>query len=424
MKEVKNVTEPSEKLNTSEKVANWLHKTKGYTKAAITEYFEAYGADCWWKQRERERIELEQHKIPAWVHKYQRPKLADFFVCAAKEDQMKISFVPDEAYGRADRRVMTTVGRFLTAHFSDVWNEKQIRDIGDEHRQEFGPPVVHFAFDASSIIDCYRNGPVSCMNKRELESGHEHPVGIYDGPDTGLAVLAQGNKITARTVIRIDTTPMQFTKIYGDISLLKRRLDQLGFREAAGLKNARLRLERLRSGQALLPYLDNCSGVAVSKDGKFFVVDATGEKIPNTASGVITLPALPDYACDHCHTQGYQHNMYRVFTLVKRDAFFCPACSSTQTFIGKEPTGCGRLLRTEAIVINDEYVLNSPAHLPALGYTLCAHDNTWRDTEDVIFVPSRGSHYMKRSVCVPMGGTEPHMRSECIIDANKRWALK
>lgn len=421
MKEAILVTE-REKLDTPEKVTEWLHAARSYPKKAILEYYEAFGPEAWWQLRERERFITDKRKAPAWLSTNHQDKLHEYFIYAASEDPMKIAFTPDEKYGREDRRVVTTVGRFLGKYFSDIWTEAQIKAIADEHRAEFGPPVLHFVFDADSIEEVYTKGVSSCMSHRELGVKHEHPVRVYDGPDTGLACILAGGRATARAVIRVDTKPMKYSRIYGD-PVIKKRLDALGFVEGP-LNDVRLRVAT-HENWLLMPYIDSCPNIQYNRGDDFAVATAKGNLSCKVAQGVIELPAEPNYACDCCGKRGTKQKMLRVRTAANPEQYVCPNHRGTE-YVGAvfdNRYNEAYVPVTETIVIDNTTYHNTEAVRNMLDLVLCRHDNTWRKRADVTFVPSKQSYYVKRSVCVPRGHTVAFTKTQC-VPVEGGWLLK
>lgn len=421
MKEATLVTE-REKLDTPEKVTNWLHETRSYPKKAILEYYEAFGPEAWWQLRERERFVTDKRKAPEWLAKNHKDKLQEYFIYAAKEDPMKIAFTPDEKYGREDRRVVTTVGRFLGKYFGDVWSEAQIKSIADEHRAEFGPPVLHFVFDADSIEEVYTKGVSSCMSHKELGAKHEHPVRVYDGPDTGLACILAGGRATARAVIRVDTKPMKYSRIYGD-PVIKKRLDALGFVEGP-LNDVRFRVAT-HENFLLMPYIDSCPSIQYNRGDEFAVAKTHGNLSCKVAQGTIELPAAPNYVCDCCGARGTKANMTRARTLAHPEQYICPSHRGREYVeaVIDARYNMAYVPKAEALTFEGTNYHNNEAIQAMLDLVLCRHDNTWRKRADVTYVPNKQSFYVKRSVCIPRGLTTAYTKTQCVaVDGG--WALK
>lgn len=417
------------KLNTPEAVTAWLTTiNKEYTKEAIEAYYRFFGPETWWQLRERERIKAEKLKVPDWVAAQNEPRFEEFFIYAAVEDNMKIAYTPSVEYGRQDRKVVTTVGRFLMEYFKDKWTEAQIKAIADEHRAEFGPPILEFLFDADSIQEAYIKGTQSCMSHATLGEKHEHPTRIYDSPDTVLAIIRAGGKVTARSVCNIGKSPMQYTRLYGDAPLLKKRLEAFGFRDGT-LEGARFRVAK-HGNSLIMPYLDSCPKLRYAAGAEFATADMRGNIECKVAAGLIPLPAAPDATCDCCGAQVYRRDMGQLWRGEHQPAgLACQNCMNDRIKLQYAYVTGRRTMWVPAkdvvfVPALDTYVLNVPQAFADKGLILCKHDGVYRLKEDVVFVPSRDSYYVRRSVCRPRdGGGAVFMKSDC-IPVGSDWVLK
>jgi hypothetical protein len=214
-----------------------------------------YGEDGWWHLREQ--LRCERSLVPSWITRHEGalrgPPISHFFVRVSSVDPNKIIYTPSPVDGMRDVQVLTSVGKFLTAKYASQLSASQIKHIADEHRSTYSDRDVCFSFDAEEIQEVYENGPGSCMVGKNWY--FEHPVRVYDGPDIAIAYLKNGKKIVARTMINLKTTPMQFTRIYGDATVLTARLLQLGF-VLGNLSGCRLRKEKVSDGRFICPYID------------------------------------------------------------------------------------------------------------------------------------------------------------------------
>jgi len=206
------------------------------------------------------------------------------FIHLSKDEPLYVAYTPDANYGKQDRRVKTTIGRYLKKHFPKM-TDGDIRALSDTFKYHFSVEDVLFASTEDEMIDVYRNGPHSCMSYG-LDSGnlqsHIHPVAAYAVPGMKVAYLRREGKINSRCLIYDNpnnNADKRYVRVYGD-ELLARKLETLGYTRGP-LKDIVLRKipaqtldGRVMHNTFVVPYIDDTSsdsrtyqGLQVLEDG-------------------------------------------------------------------------------------------------------------------------------------------------------------
>jgi hypothetical protein len=250
----------------------------------------------------------------------------------------KVAYTPSPEYGRQDRQVVTTIGKYLTKYYSDVYSAEEIRNFANELRAATTISDVLFAETADEIESVYmRSAVASCMSK-PLESfrGHMHPVRIYGGSDLAVAYLEDSKqRVTARTVVWPDKKI--WVRLYGD-DVLRIKLEDAGY-EQKSLDGARLPLIRNESGDGYIaPYID---GAAQDFDveGDYLVIVHGGD-LQCSPDG-ITYPQDSDEDSRCCDGCGYNTNEEDLTYSEFHDQHFCGDCTSDRWTYAYHHNRCG-----------------------------------------------------------------------------------
>lgn len=418
-----------QRLDTPEKVAKWLSEQNNEYKNNIEEMVKSWetenGPEHWWQLRENCRQGRER-LIPQWVGNFNcnDPPIRRFFVYVSALDPKKIGYTPTPEDGRRDRQVVSTVGRFLTKFYSHQFTESEIRATADKHRITYGESYVYFAFGADEIEYVYKHGPNSCMVGKEWES--EPPMRIYDGPDTVLAYLkgADGN-ITARAVVRIDVNPMEWVRIYGDISLLQMRLNAFGFK-CGDLADVRLRRAEYND-DLICPYID---GQEEARDDGEFLILGSGPLGCKYTDGV----AVSDNDneddneddavwCDGCDSEGHSaDDMYGTWN----DDCRCSHCIESHYVLAI----CDRhgreyyLPEDEAIAIGNVWYRNDDEVLEAADLRYSSVLEEWLPVNEVVYIIDDNDYHPTEDCCDAIGRDDYWLKENCRQDHDGDWVHK
>lgn len=169
------------------------------------------------------------------------------FVHLSKDEPLYIAYTPDETYGKRDRRVKTTVGRYLKKHYGSELSDAEIRLLTDAFRYHFGVEDVCYAVTEEEIIKVYTTGPHSCMAyewtaNSERYGSQIHPSAVYATAGLKVAYMKREGAINARALVYDNPDnpeDRRWVRHYGD-EILIRKLEQLGYKPG-NLYNVKLR---------------------------------------------------------------------------------------------------------------------------------------------------------------------------------------
>lgn len=189
------------------------------------------------------------------------------FVHLSKDEPMYVAYTPDANYGKQDRQVKTTLGRYLKK-FHKSLSDSDVRRLSDVFKYHFGTEDVMFAETEDDIIRVYTEGPHSCMAYK-TDSGNYgsqvHPAAAYAAPGLRVAYQTRDGKINSRCLVYDNPdnkSDKRYIRLYGD-EVLTRKLNAMGYSPGT-LDGVKLRKipavtvdGRSLHGTYVCPYIDD-----------------------------------------------------------------------------------------------------------------------------------------------------------------------
>ena len=125
-----------------------------------------------------------------------------------------IAYAESGVKREAGRYTSTKAGRYLTKYFGDKLDEKQIKLWAEKCAASAVPLTLRFieSNNPAGWVEVYHDGPDSCMSGESSEC-----VGVYahDKSVLRLAYVERGEAgILGRCIVREDTTPKQYIRVY------------------------------------------------------------------------------------------------------------------------------------------------------------------------------------------------------------------
>lgn len=163
-----------------------------------------------WHQREQERYPL--HPIVRKALRMSRPDDWQLLLLQwpheSTSDSTRLAYTRDERSGEADRQVVTSIGKYLRAHFT-MLPDHALRDLVALHSNS----EMKFVHTTAEMLYHLLRGPRSCMvwgtdaGRHPYETycptlGWHMAVRVYDGDTVGRALCntdEHGNKYFVRT---------------------------------------------------------------------------------------------------------------------------------------------------------------------------------------------------------------------------------
>jgi hypothetical protein len=266
-------------------------------------------------------------------------------------DPTKVRYTPTEEYGKADRQVVTTLGKFLTKHYPQI-GEGEIKRWASTYAGLSQPTELLFAETPDEVEDVYVNGPESCMSGGDdAFDSNEHPARIWGYcKDTAVAYVKAGGKITGRALVR--KSKKLYIRMYpSDNPRLEAALRLAGYKhDSLGLEGVKVPYMEQRKG-VLMPYVDGIgsaswdggSTLTITGDGGISCTNTNGLCYPENDQGE---------SCSNC---GSRHDADEMGHSDYHEHDVCPSCSDhfTRAFVARGERDW---------ISNDEVV-----HVPGVG---------------------------------------------------------
>ena len=308
---------------------------------------EALNEDTFWIYREFLRFEKDEYKpftskaledfLCDNLDLQERQNFRRMFLHISTEHPKMVAFTPNEDYGRQDRQVRMSAGRFFRKYLPGV-DDQTVRQLANEVSCETQPSELHFAHTEEDIMWVYSNEVnfQSCMSGYKF-NGKDHPVRAYAGPDTAVAYLLSkgGDQVTSRTVVNV--REKTWLRIYGDDSQMRTLLLAEGYEQSnTCLEFARLKYIEI-DGTVLCPYLDGDATTAdiEERGGERYIVPkahGAGDFRCTGTDGTFEGPEEV-YECPHCEER-YDEDDWdnaRMFS-ERENTVFCENCSDEFTY--------------------------------------------------------------------------------------------
>lgn len=224
----------------------------------------------------------------------------------------QVAYTPTTRYLVQDRQVVTTLGRYLTKHFGQLYKTHEIANIANEMISlEYGNDTdFKWCRTRDEIARAFESGPESCMGKSRsaFATGGIHPTEVYATDDIGVAILEnQSQGIYARAVCNMKDK--LYGRIYGNSTALRFVLDAKGFSYTDDCPVNGCRILRLESEHGLIgPYVDSGDSIYDTEDENYLII---GYRRGGSQVG----------SCTESHGErGHIHGVSRGYT--------CDACDS------------------------------------------------------------------------------------------------
>jgi hypothetical protein len=318
-----------------------------------------------WRERETQRFLNSEYLYPAWLENignFEREFLAELnapaiwrwhgiqatsvysvmtrlhFVHLAKGDPAKIAYTESAEKGMCDRQTVTTVGRYLTKHFSEYLSATDIASLAAMHAEKHGDVTIPLRFaktpDDFEAVYSMDSTFSSCMQYEASNFRSKvHPCRVYGAGDLELAYLTMPgdpDRLNSRALIWRKENETRVGRVYGDGARLRAALAQAGIVTKSDnscynkLDGARLlRIEHFDT--FVLPYIDDSSNA--TDCGDFLRIDSSGEIEGGRTDGLAEESSR--YTCEHCGDQMEEDDSYYIDD---RNESWCRHCADNNAF--------------------------------------------------------------------------------------------
>jgi hypothetical protein len=273
-----------------------------------------------WRRREERKFSSGEYIRVPWAD-IEAYNLRDHFVHLSRKTPGMIAYTANEEHGVRDRQTTIRPGRYLQQFYPDMLKERIDRFCGMCSVADLDLKITN---DPEEIVTVYTmpNGPDSCMSHRsDSYSGDVHPVSVYGGPGSDLALAYIGSiehkHIRARSIVWPDRKI--WVRIYGDTHLLRAAFEREGY-EQGELEGAKIRA--IESGDGwIMPYVDGIEECDLSRNGRSFVL-GSGPFCCGSTDGWIRKRREPSFTCERCESDFYSDDQ----ELMIGERSYCESC--------------------------------------------------------------------------------------------------
>jgi hypothetical protein len=307
----------------------------------------------------------------------------------------KIRYTPSAEYGKADRQIVTTLGKFLTKHYSDRLSTQDIKAWADHWAGISKPVELQFANTPDEVEHVYTNGPDSCMSGDDWSG--EHPARIWGYcKHTRVAYITNDSEeIIGRCLVREDCDPKVYIRIYPeDNHRMKAALERAGYvRDRCGLRDLRVPAIPHRRRGFLMPYVDGIE-LASYDGGKYITLDDCGSLDVHSTSGYCE--DREEERCPRCSTPCSEDELH--FSDYHEE-HFCDSCSDDFVY-ARTANGEDSIRLDETVRVGNHYYLNDDDTRERYGLVelsdgevvksddaVCLENDDWVNTNDAMPTP-------------------------------------
>ena len=277
-------------------------------------------------------------------------------------DPNRLAYTRDERAGEADRQVITTIGKYLTRHFSHA-PDNLIRDIVAEFTYGGKIELTHAL---PQMIRAVLNGPASCMTKDFdilCEDGkRRHPYAVYDPSlGWGMAVRYDGDDVLGRCLVWEDPDNEDnrgFVRSYkrekgysshsGADEAIEAYLTSLGYAKwRYWPDDTPIKRYSLSRGGYLMPYID---GGCQSVDEDTFTIHSNGDISANNTNGMAN---AYECECADCGVGMDEDDGYYVG--MHEDHHVCCECIDNYTMVYGRYGRQYYIENDRAVYVGDDY---------------------------------------------------------------------
>lgn len=256
-----------------------------------------------------------------WLHSAHLPK--------EDKNAGQVAFAENTPKLVQDRFTVMKPGRYLQRYFSDVLDEGQIKLWAERYAAQFAPAELKFieGDDPDGWVRVYRDGPQSCMKGSEAVQVYAHDKSVLR-----LAYMAKNNVITSRAIVREDTTPKQYVRVYPTNDCIEQTQLREAL-EAQGYVHGSLKgvlLDAIESDEAsdawVCPYLDSgrdgqTNVELVYQDGKSYLRVGRNGMDGQTQEGYVTDANM--VTCDDCNDRVHEDDSHYIES---SERYVCNSC--------------------------------------------------------------------------------------------------
>ena len=379
----------------------FLRETKNaHLHPAVYDMMDEYRPDNW------------QQLLLEWPHK-------------SETDPNRLAYTRDERAGEADKQVITTIGKYLTRHFSHA-PDHLVRDLVAKYT--YGGNIAILT-DTAGIVHAVMNGPNSCMSKdfelRCEDGTTRHPYAVYDPAlGWGMAVRREGDAILGRALVFTspdDPDTKTFVRSYkrerdssshsGADEAIEIHLKGLGYEKGSRWPcGTPLRAYELRDGDYLMPYIDGGTQSVTEPDCDGLMhIDSDGDISASQTDGTAEIGGR--CTCEDCGARMHEDNAHSVG--YDSDRTVCDTCIDDYTHVTGRRGNDYYVPNCEAVEVGGNYY---DSEYLSDNDIVQLHDGDYVRNDDAVYIESEGEYYPSESedVCYDEYNGQYELYDNCV----------
>lgn len=346
----------------------------------------------------------------------------------SETDPNRLAYTRDERAGEADRQTLTTIGKYLTRHFSHAPSD-MIRDIVAEHTYGGKTEITR---DMSQMIHAVIHGPSSCMTKdfniRCDDGVRRHPYAVYDpGLGWGMAVRREGDEILGRCLVWHDSDAglHVFVRSYkrergershsGSDEAIEMWLKANGYERVSEWPDGTPLKRYDVDGGYLMPYID---GAQRNVDEDEFTINPYGHIEADNTCG--TANSHQD-VCPNCGER-YNRDDEGGYVGRNEDEHVCQSClDDDYTYVTGRRGNCYYVINDDAVEVDGEYYHNE--YLSENSIVELANGN-YAHIDNAVYIESEDAYYHidDEAICYAEDSHQYEMTDNCwVCEATDKW---
>jgi hypothetical protein len=358
----------------------------------------------------------------------------------AESDPSRLAYTRDERAGVADRQTVTTIGKYLFRHFSNMPDHK-MRDLAALYGSISECRFVH---TMAEMLFHLKRGPSSCMSgdrEHRCDDGvMRHPYEVYD-PNLGwhMAVRVEAGQTVGRALC-CGTTFVRSYKYnpHGGGSptdeTLEAWLEQQGYIKEYAWEGQKIRHYVTKYDGTLAPFLDGENKCA-AKDGDCLVIGNSDDAEYQCDNTCGTASERSDRRCEDCGDRVEEDDGYWVNA--GEDTLVCDSCCDNNYTYALSRRGWERYINSENVIFvesqdayyDEDYLdVNNIVQLENGDYEHTDNaveiDGEWYRHDDDDVVCDHNGDYQLLNNCVQLENGEYALTDEAwMCAASADWYL-
>ena len=253
----------------------------------------------------------------------------------AETDSTRLAYTVNERKGDDDVQTMTTVGKYLTRHFSTL-PDHAIRDLA----ALCGKGECFIVNTTVQMIYHLERGPKSCMQWGTDHDPDYHPYQVYDPQyGWGMAVRTLGGETVGRALVIKNEGEKYFVRSYlrndqgysGRDDVLEAWLREGGYEHRGGWNDGQ-KLRRIADDGNncgfIAPYIDGCNQTVSKLGSNALIIDKNGDYECSNTDGDADEANTTE--CADCGDRISEGDGYWVG--YHEDNYICDSCNDNYRF--------------------------------------------------------------------------------------------